>query len=291
MRVSGVVVEEAAVCKLLSAAVLEAAKFNAGLVQRANHRTPSGKSTLGRAFERAGTLEARSHLVDAVLQAEYTVLSAADHARAFAALVRGGQRRPSTSLLTLCRGALEALARARWLIQDLDFETIAHRSISLLYGDLRYPEVHGEVLLSRDGADVDPRERRHFYLSELERLGLGRPLKIEITSLVDALVSLDVAHQADAHLYSLLSSVAHGHRASINAFIRTSDEKKVLGLSASLPVVTEVALQLVVTQLETAKAMAAWYGDPEDEVARLDGARERIGMRLTGLPDSAFGDN
>lgn len=281
--------EEHGALKSLSSIVIEAAKASEGMVLRSNHRTPTPGSTLARAFEDAGILQARKHLTDAVLQAEYGLLSACDHARAFSSLVRG-ERRFSTALLTLCRGTFESLARVRWLVQDLAFGTLAHRSISLLYSDLRYPELLGEMLVSRDGDDVDPRERRRFYLSELGRLGLPQPLKIEITRLVEDLVSSDVSHQNGRRLYSLLSSVAHGHRAGINAFIQTSPDKKVLGLRSSLPTLTEFALQIVVTLLATTEAMAYWYGNPDDECARLDAVRGRIAARIDSLPSIAYLD-
>lgn len=276
--------------KSLSSIVIEAVKASEGIVLRSNHRTPFPGSTLGRAFEDAGVVQARRHLTDAVLQAEYGVLSASDHARAFSSLVRG-ERRFSTSLLTLCRGTLESLARVRWLVQDLDLATLVHRSVSLLYADLRYPESHGEILHNRDGENIDPGTLRRYYSSELDRLGLPKPMKIEITRLVEELVSSDIAHQNGKQLYSLLSSVAHGHRASINAFVQTSDEKEVLGLRSSLPTVTEFTLQTVVALLATTDAVALWYGDPDDERARLDATRGRIGARISTLPAIAYIDD
>lgn len=279
--------DESAALRSLSASVIEAVKASEGVLSRSNHQTPILGSTLWRAFEDAGALGGRSHLTDAVLQAEYGMLSACDHSRAFSSLIRG-ERRFSTALVTLCRGSLESLARVRWLIQDLDFGTLAHRSISLLYADLRYPELHRETLLSRDGSDIDPAERRRYYLSELKRLGQPPPARIEISRLVDDLVSADIAHQSGTHLYSMMSSVAHGHRAAINAFIQTSPEREVLGLRSSLPTITEFALQIVVTLVETTDAMIRWYGDPEDECARLNTAASRIAARVSALPSVAY---
>lgn len=53
-----------------------------------------------------------------------------------------------------------------------------------------------------------------------------------------------IAHPEAKQLYSLLSSVAHGHRAEINAFITTSPDSDVLGMAARIPVVTELATQV-----------------------------------------------
>lgn len=279
--------DEITACISLSSMLIEAARVSESLLRRANHRAPDPDSTLGRAFMEAGVLDARNHLTDAVLQAEYGLLSACDHARAFSTLIRG-DRRPATALMTLARGCLEAVGRVRWLVQDLDFATLAHRSISLLYADLKYPMQHGEMLLDRDGGDVDPGERRSYYEGELERLGVAKPLKIEITRLVEEVAASDIAHQDGKQLYSVLSSVAHGHRSGINAFVQTSPDNVVLGLGASLPTVTEFALQMTVTLVSTAEAMSQWYGHPKDEQSRIDAARGRIGARLATIPSIAY---
>lgn len=273
--------------KSLSSMVIEAVRVSESLLLRANHRAPDPDSTLGRAFTEAGALEARNHLTDAVLQAEYGLLSACDHARAFSTLIRG-EHQSSTALMTLARGCIEAVGRVRWLVQDLDFVTLAHRSISLLYVDLKYPMQHGEMLLDRDGGDVDPGERRHYYESELVRLGLPKPQRVEITKLVEMVAASDIAHQDGKQLYSVLSSIAHGHRSGINAFVQISEGKEVLGLAASLPVITEFALQMTVTLVSTAEAMSQWYGDPADERSRIDAAWGRIGARLATLPAVAY---
>lgn len=281
--------EEFLALRALSSVVLESARVTEGVVLRSNRRVPLPGSTLARAFDEAGLLEARNHLTDAVLQAEYGLLSAGDHARAFSSLIRR-DRLPSTALLTLCRGSLESIGRARWLLQDLDFATLSHRSISLLYADLKYPEMHEEKLLDRGGNDVDPSERRRYYAGELMRLGHQKPLKVEIVKLVESVVDSDISHQQGAVLYSLLSSVAHGHRSGINAFVDISPEQEVLGLEISLPVVTEFAVQLVTTMLFSADAMVQWYGNPQDESDRLDSARARITARIAALPAVVFLD-
>ncbi|MEQ6896560.1 hypothetical protein [Microbacterium sp. KR10-403] len=274
---------------MLSTVVLDAAKTSDGVVLRSNHRTPLDESTLAHAFGEARELNATRHLTDAVLQAEYGLLSASDHARAFAALMRS-ERGFSTALMTLCRDTLESLSRSRWLMHGLPFRTMAHRSISLLYGDLRYPEKYGETLISRDGDEVDPSERRRHFECELERLGLSRPLKIVSTTLVEELVSSDIPHQAGPKFYSLLSAAAHGHRSAINAFVLTSSDQKVLGLSASLPTVTELAFVIAATLLSTADAMVKWYGNPQAEQARIHATWTRIAARSDSLPREAFAE-
>ncbi|SDL21748.1 hypothetical protein [Microbacterium azadirachtae] len=279
---------ESVVLKTLSSLVLDAAKSTEGIVLRSNYRTPMQRSILDRAFTEAKVLNATGHLTDAVLQAEYGMLSAVDHARAFATLIRSGLRH-STALFTLTRGTLEALARPRWIMHDLDFLQLAHRSLSLLYSDLRYPERLGELLVSRDGEDVDPGERRRHHESDLERLGLPRPIRVDSSMLVSELVDSDLAHQDGKRLYSLLSAVAHGHRFAVNAFIRTSEDNTISGLSPTLPIVTEFAFQIAVTLISTTEAMVRWYGDPSDERSRIDATWTRFGARLDTLPTEAFG--
>lgn len=272
---------------VLSAVLIDATRATEREIQYINVTAPTSGSVLSRIFEAAGEADAPTHVIDATLLAEYAVISACDHARAFAALLRT-PRLPGTAIVTLTRAALESLARARWVAQDLDLGTLIHRTLSLLHGDLRYPENFGEQLTTRDGRPVNPAEKRAEFRAELARLGLPAPSKVEITSLVSEMVAQDIAHQEAKQLYSLLSSVAHGHRDGINAFITTSPDSDVLGMAARIPVVTELATQLGVTLLQTAEALLDWYGAAQSEFDRLDGAKQRLATRLSALPDVAF---
>lgn len=76
--------------------------------------------------------------------------------------------------------------------------------------------------------------------------GSGRRICDVLDTWVDVseMVAQDIAHPEAKQLYSLLSSVAHGHRAEINAFITTSPDSDVLGMAARIPVVTELAMQV-----------------------------------------------
>lgn len=271
----------------LSAVLIDVTNATEREIRYINVTAPASGSVLSRLFEAAGEADAPRHVIDATLLAEYAVISACDHARAFAALLRT-TRLPGTAIVTLTRAALESLARARWVAQDLDVGTLIHRTLSLLHGDLRHPENFGEQLTTRDGIPVNPAEKRAEFRAELARLGLPAPSKLEITSLVSEMVAQDIEHQEGKHLYSLLSSVAHGHRAGINAFITTSPDSDVLGMTARIPVVTELATQLGVTLLQTTEALLNWYGAAQSEFDRLDGAKQRVATRLSALPDVAF---
>lgn len=271
----------------LSALVIDIAKATEREIRYINVTAPTSGSVLSRLFDAAGEVGARRHVIDATLVAEYAVISACDHARAFAALLRTS-RMPGTAIVTLTRAALEALSRARWLARDLDFGTLVHRTLSLIHGDLRHPENHGEQLTTRDGLPVNPAQKRAELRTELARLGLPAPSKVEITSLVSEMVAQDVEHQDAKQLYSVLSSVAHGHRAGINAFITTVPGSDVLGMEARIPVVTELAMQLGVTLLGTTEALLDWYGAAQAEFDRVHGARQRLATRLSTLPDAAF---
>lgn len=74
-------------------------------------------------------------------------------------------------------------------------------------------------MLNRDGSPVDPVTQRAHYRNELARLELPEPAKFEMNKLVADLIEADVEHQDGTRLYSILSSVAHAHRAGINAFV------------------------------------------------------------------------
>ncbi|WEG09480.1 hypothetical protein PU630_02625 [Microbacterium horticulturae] len=272
----------------LSSVLLDAAVTTEKAVRHINVTAPTRGSALNEMFEEAGRLEARPHLIDATLQVEYALLSACDHARAFATLLRASQR-PGTAIVTLTRATLESVARARWLANDSsDLGTLVHRTLSLLHGDLRYPENLREQLTTREGLSVDPAEKRAHYRAELTRLGLPSPMKVDTTALVTEIATADLPHQSGSQLYSILSSVAHAHRSGINAFITTVTESGVLNLEARLPIVTELAMQVAVTLLNTAEASLRWYGAARGEHDRVDSAKARVAVHLNGLPDQAF---
>jgi len=275
---------------ILAASMIDAASSSERALRRINSGAPRAGSPLSRLFNEATLQDARKHVVDATLVAEYALLSACDHARAFATLLRVS-RRPATSVVTLTRAALESLARARWLARDEDLNALVHRTLSLLYGDLRYPAYFGEQMLTRNGLPLDPAAQRALYRSELARLGLQEPAKVEISKLVADLIDADIKHQDGPRLYSILSSVAHAHRAGINAFVQIEPGTDHFAMEAPLPTITEFVLQVAVTLLSTTEAVLSWYGAVPAELDRVHGAMARVAARLDLLPEEAFAES
>lgn len=274
---------------MLSATMVDAASTSERALRSINASAPTSGSPLSRLFNEATLQDARRHVIDATLVAEYALLSASDHARAFATLLRAS-RRPATSIVTLTRAALESLARARWLARDEDLNTLVHRTLSLLYGDLRHPAYFGEQIHTRDGLLLDPAAQRAFYRSELARLGLQEPAKVEMGKLVAELVEADIKHQDGPRLYSILSSIAHAHRAGINAFVQIEPGTDLFAMEAPLPTITELALQVAVTLLSTTEAVLSWYGAVPAELDRVHGAMARAAARLDRLPNEALAE-
>lgn len=128
---------------LLSAAVIDAALTAETARRSINTNAPTAGAPLSQLFGAATPVDARRIVIDATLLTEYALLSASDHARAFATLLRA-PRRPATAIVTLTRAVLESLARSRWIVRDHDLNTLAHRTLSLLCGDLRHPAFLGE---------------------------------------------------------------------------------------------------------------------------------------------------
>lgn len=274
---------------ILAATIVDAASTSERALRRINSSGPRSGSPLSRLFNEAAQQDARKHVIDATLIAEYALLSASDHARAFATLLRA-PRRHATSIVTLTRAALESLARGRWLARDLDLNTLLHRTLSLLYGDLRHPAYLGEQMLTRDGLPLDPAAQRARYRTELARLGLQEPAKVELSKLVSDLIEADIKHQDGPKLYSVLSSVAHAQRAGINAFVRMEPGTDLFAMEVPVPTITELALQVTVTLLNTTEAVLRWYGAVPGELDRVHGAMARVATRLDQLPDDAFGE-
>lgn len=194
-----------------------------------------------------------NHIMDAYLLMQYANLSGSDHVRAFVALIRASTVR-STALATVTRGALESFARTWYLLGHSGEMDLVHRSLSVLYSDLRYPARYNETVLTRDGDPIDASARRAFYLEELARLGLSSPATIEIGQAVGGMLDAEFDDGAGKLRYSTLSSVAHGHRLGVNAFIVTDETGGVAALVAPRDIVIEFAVELMAAMSATMEA-------------------------------------
>ncbi|MEV7757869.1 hypothetical protein AB0O16_07415 [Microbacterium sp. NPDC089180] len=177
------------------------------------------------------------------LSMQYSILSAADHIRAFNALLRA-PRLLTTSTVTVARGAVEAFARAWHLATAGDLDDAQGRHLSALYSELRYPLTLGEQIYLRDGRPTDAEESRAQYKDELERLGLGAPARFETSRITAEFLSAAFQDDCGRLTYSTLSSVAHGHRLGVNSFIFTDDSGGVAGLTNTRQIVLDLVSTL-----------------------------------------------
>lgn len=96
-------------------------------------------SLMAKLFTTASETNLERFVADGAIHAERSLLSACDHTRAFALLLRND--RPSTTALgTLARGSLEALAKCWWLTRDIPADEYLHRLLSLRYSELRHAQ-------------------------------------------------------------------------------------------------------------------------------------------------------
>lgn len=221
-----------------------------------------------------------AHAMQGFLNVEFAVLSGCDHLRALNTLIRTDPVR-STSTVTLMRGALEAFAKAWYFITSAGHEEFLVRYLSSRYAEYRYPLRFGEPLRALNGAVVDPADGIAEVLSELDRLGLPKPERVDITARVSSL--LDAAHGADHGRkdYSGLSSVAHAEHAGLGNFLSLDENGAHVALVQSRVLLLDMTSSLTMSVLECLRALIDVFGAQPRHVAILDGTGEQtIGALL-----------
>jgi len=240
----------------------------------------SGAATLYRGPEAGYALEG-------FLTMQYAIMSAMDHVRSFVALIRTPTVR-STALATVARGGLESLARSWYLLSRESNEDFVYRVLSLLRSDLKYAELLGEDLRTRNGDPVDPVERRSFYADELKRLNLPAAAKNELGLMVAAMLDAELDQRDGRMRYSALSSIAHAHRLGVNNFVATGTNGDVAGLAAPRPVVMDVVGQLTAATYGTMRTFVAFYGDQVRHIELLESAFQRALRALLPVAESVW---
>ena len=200
------------------------------------------------------------HVPDGFLYVQYSNLNGFDHVRALIALLRANQIR-STALASLTRGALEAFSRSWFPLSAGRPGTLTHRVISLLYAELKYPELYEFTLHTNDGDAVDPKERRSCYQNELRRLGLQPAKKIEFSQLVADLLNHQLGDGSGLERYSDLSAIAHGSRLGVNSFVARNDKGAIEGLVARRDIVMNFTTEIVVSMSAPMDALITAFGD------------------------------
>lgn len=225
------------------------------------------------------------HIIDAFLLMQYGNLTGFDHVRSLVALIRTTPVR-STTLATVTRGALEAFARSWFLLSASGPADLAHRQLSLLFSDLRYPATFGIPVATLDGDPIDPVGRRVFYASELARLELPPPIKIELSRLVADLLNSELDDGSGGRRYSDLSSIAHGHRLGVNTFVVRDEIGGIGGLVAPRDVVFEFAMELLAGISATMDAFIRVFGDNVRQADLFGAATGRAAHALSLFDES-----
>jgi hypothetical protein len=220
----------------------------------------------------------KRHALDAMITMRYSNMSAADHVRAYVALVVGDEAGAS-ALATLARGTHEALARTWFLLARADDADLQHRSISLLIAELYFPIKFDESMRTRGGAAVDAAEEREALEAELRRLGLPKPARIDFSAMVANMLD-DVLDGGDGRdTYSTLSAVAHAQRYGLDPYIRTNERGYVVDLVAPRAVVFQQVFELMCVLVATAQSYVTFFGAGPETTIPLREAELR-GMAL-----------
>ena len=152
----------------------------------------------------------------------FATLAGLDHSRLLMSSIR--QEGTTFALATLTRGAIEAYARAWWLIEDESNKEVLVRWLSAIAKELQSLErfAPNTPLKELRGRDSSPGDEREKALNDIERLtGSRKPRDIGYASLATALQgNFDSRARMN---YSHLSGVAHGESLGINGFIGVDD--------------------------------------------------------------------
>ncbi|MBP3978689.1 hypothetical protein [Microbacterium sp. BLY] len=156
----------------------------------------------------------------------FSVLAGMDHVRLFASSLTTPN--PSVGLATLNRGAIEAYARAWWLMNAQSGAQLLTRWLSGLA-----KELNQAVSLSPDvriqemrGGQSTPQELLTLVMADIQHVSpSGRPEGFNYTGLASAIS--DHINENGRTLYSHLSAVAHGESLGINGFFGIDDDRGV----------------------------------------------------------------
>lgn len=159
---------------------------------------------------------------NALETAMFSALAGLDHARLAARSV--SDRSAVFGVATLTRGALEALARARWIIEPEDDRTVIVRWLSALASELKtFDRLRpGVVLHELRGRHSDASLVRESVLDDLERLkGDRHPIEFSYSALAASLATRGSAN--GRVIYSDLSGVARAESLSLHGFLQIDE--------------------------------------------------------------------
>lgn len=233
------------------------------------------------------------HVMQGFLHVESAMLSGVDHLRALNTLARADLLL-TTSTATVMRGALEAFAKSWYFTTSAGVDEFVLRYLSSRYSEYRYPRMFKESLRTYDGRVVDPEIEAAETLAEIERLGLGRPERVDISGRVAALVNAAHGKNHGRKDYSGLSSVAHAEHVGLGNFLTFDPLSGRATLAHRRSLLLDMLASLCLSVLECLNALVRVFGSQPVPVALLDQSSERslaALLRLFSVDNGASDDH
>jgi hypothetical protein len=206
------------------------------------------------------------------------ILAAADHMKALVAAFN--TRQVSVATATLTRGVVEALAKARYLLNAAGAEQLAQRYVALTRTEIEQAKKHNEFQ-SFAGEAVDGAEHLAKEQALLADMRLPEIGTVQLTNLATDLLEAVGGSGLGRRVYSQLSSIAHGESAGVAMHLRDSAD------GPRLKVPRDLALEYVATTAVACKsvvdrAVLVYRPDPL-YVRRWNDAKDRSQLALEAL--------
>jgi hypothetical protein len=209
------------------------------------------------------------------------LFSGLQHLRAAAALLRSSAEM-GTPLATLTRGALEAFARARWVLCADSAEDLLWRHATLAYWDLEFPAkiAPKERLYSATRGKVDADTFRDSIKEWAAEAGLPSLRRVNLSDLVaellEGLADDWPEEKFGRHAYSDLSGVAHGGFFAIHSYAQPKNnpgQPRTVELVAERDSVIESVAMMYLGGVSAHESIAGYFDLPLVEVERWNSAK------------------
>lgn len=224
---------------------------------------------------------AGTHLQHAQHAVAFYATAGFDHMRAFVTVLKTG--RHIFPLATLTRGAVEAFAKANYLLGSTSAADLLLRYVGLACSELRFSVRHSDFALL-DGTQVDGKAHIEALSGLPAQLGLGKAANASLTNLASDLLSEGAPGVSGREFYSQLSSVAHGETSGVTMFIDAGFEEG-LRFFHRREVLVPYAGMLFATCRTVMNKMIEHFGIEQDHYDRWHGVTERAELWIAELRD------
>lgn len=207
------------------------------------------------------------------------VVAGASNVEAFVMLVEKG--RGGTAAAPVTRAALEAYARAFFLLEADSDAVFYHRYLSLTHDELKYPVRHSKFI-NASGEEIDGLAYRQELGAIIKQLHFNNFLDVGLANLVGSLLAKSLEEpDIEPAIYSQLSGVAHAASSALAMFLETTST----GWQLKLP--RDVALEycgyLFAAIVKVAELAVVVFGPTGGVIDRWNAAKERAKIALAEL--------